>query len=83
MSCPRPEKRGKELAFWAVVAMSALAVLYPMSMGQAWWMCSQYDETGVVSSAAEAAYAPVIWLVQEHGTSPLLRPFMLWLEWWT
>ena len=78
MTDPKPEKRGRGWAFYTLIVLLSLAVLYPLSMGPAEWAV-RHDRmsTGVFT----AVYRPVWWLANHH--EPFGRIIRRYARLWT
>jgi hypothetical protein len=77
MTDPKPEQRGRGWAFYVLVILIALPILYVLSAGPAMWLGRNGYLGGPSSPAREAFYWPLIRLSER---SPALEK---WISWWT
>jgi hypothetical protein len=77
MSDEPKKKQPVVRARWAALA---LLMLYPLSVGPAWWACSHL-ESGWVMEAYDAIYAPLQWVSERNDT---FGGMVIWyVGWWT
>jgi hypothetical protein len=57
-------------AFWTVVVLFAVLVVYPLTFGPACWVCSRVPESIPPWEAADFFYAPILraWWHADPGT---------------
>jgi hypothetical protein len=71
-----PKKWSRKWAWWAL----ALFVLYPLSIGPAWWVCCKLESESVIQNQY-SAYAPLGWASDRNWTFGLY--LYSYLDWWT
>ncbi len=67
MSEPKKKPR---VAFWATVALVAIFVVYPLSMGPACWLLAQEWKPDGTHAAILKVFAPILW-VYRNGPEPV------------
>jgi len=77
---PRDRKK-PGVAFWATVAL-VVVVMYPLSMGPAWWMCHKMRLPGGVVVVIDCVYEP-IWWAAWNGPEWFRDLAKGYLHWWT
>src|SRR5579863_2882764 len=73
VASPRMTDRQPAPAFWLTVALVAVLVGYPLSMGPYWWLCHQIRVPHLIRSAADAFYDPV-WEAHWSGPEWIRQP---------
>jgi hypothetical protein len=70
-----PKKRRSR---WARVgwAVFTLLVLYPLSVGPAWWVCFRLCESPSAALAFGRVYAPFVWAVNSGDST--FGPIVVW-----
>lgn len=61
------ERKQPGRGFWATVALTAVLVVYPLSIGPAYWFLNHYKTPDGLQTAYRLFYWPIIWL---HANGP-------------
>jgi hypothetical protein len=64
-------------AFWSIVALFILFVVYPLSMGPAWWLVRR----GRLPNSTMRLYAPTTWM-QKNVPGPIGDAIRWWAVIW-
>lgn len=77
MTSPQPEKRGKGLAFYAVVMVIMLPLLYAFSSGPAFWVAYAYGDHDTMQALSDF-FLPLDRISRQTGTHKYLQWWMSW-----